>query len=87
MENKPSILSKFEAKIWYNTTMRLFARIFHEPRGPNVFTVNAFGKSHYFSLLLCMSIMGLNFYSGMLVSKTRAETFKRNYAVLERHFT
>ncbi len=33
-----------------------------------------------------MGIMGLNFYSGMLVSRTRAETFKRNYAVLEKHF-
>ena len=86
MENKPSILSKLEAKVWYNTTSRLLARIFHEPRGPTVFTVNAFGKPHYFSLLLCMGIMGLNFYSGMLVTKTRVETFKRNYAVLEKHF-
>ena len=35
---------------------------------------------------MCAGILSLNFYSGMLVSKTRQETFGRNYAIIEKHF-
>ena len=33
-----------------------------------------------------MGILSVNFFSGILVSKTRKETFARNYAIIEKHF-
>lgn len=53
------------------------------PTGPTSFEFPPIRKAYYFSILLTSALLGINFYSGMLVTKVRAETFGRNLAVAE----
>ena len=86
MEEHPGLFTRLRSKITHGRFSRFIHRTLHEPRGPTVFTVRALGKTHYFALLGCTGIMMVNFYSSMLVTKTRKETFGRNYAIIEKHF-
>ena len=76
------MLAKIRAKIWFSKPSKFLATLFAEARGPTVFQIATLNRSHYFSLLMCTAILSINFFSGVLVTKTRGETFARNYAVI-----
>ena len=57
-----------------------------EPRGPSVFEFPTLLNSHYYLLFNIAGILGLGFYSGVLVTATRKSTFYRNRAVIEEKY-
>jgi hypothetical protein len=70
--------SRFKAKLFYNRLFTGLLKIRAQPTGNTVFEIPALRKVHYWSLLFSAAILGLNFYSGIKVTKTRGETFGRN---------
>lgn len=56
------------------------------PTGLTSFEFPAIRKAYYVTLLMTSALLGINFYSGILVTMTRGETFGRNLAVIEQKY-
>ena len=81
-----NFIDRVKAQLYYSSLMQRYQAWKAQARGPTVFEMPGFRKAHYFSMLVASGIIAINFYSGILCTKTREETFKRNYALLEAKF-
>lgn len=83
--------STFRRRIRARLTRNSFSKQFYTmktpPTGPTVLDFGPYiNKFHLWSLFFGATIIGLGFYSSVLVTLTRKETFTRNYALIDKKY-
>jgi len=86
--NERSTFSKrIRASLNYNRFTKSYLAMKSSLKGPTVIEIGeAVSKSHNWTLMFGAVILGLGFYSSVLVTKIRKETFERNYALIEKKY-
>jgi len=86
-EQKTTLSKRLLARIRYNFVTKKISELKAAPRGPTVVDIGGFlTKTRTWTLLWTAALLGLGFYSSVLVTATRKETFTKNAAVIEQNF-
>ena len=81
-----SILSRLKARLTHNRLMKHMISIGEPSRTQTLMELRGLRNIHYWGLLISSGMLFLGFYSNVVVSLTRKETFGRNYPyVLEKY--
>ena len=83
--NETSTISKrLKTKFWYGAMMKRFYTMKQPVIGPTAMEIGSkFAKANNWTLLFSAAILGLGFYSSVLVTMVRKDAFQRNYSHIE----
>ena len=87
LDAKTTFAKRMRARLRYNSLTKTFHSIKSTAKGPTVIELGPYlNKYHLRTLFFGGCVLGLGFYSSVLVTMTRKETFKRNFALIEQKY-
>ena len=87
LNEQSTFAKRVRARLRFNGLTKAFSRNKQTLTGPTVADLTPYlTKTHNWTMLWGAAILGLGFYSGVLVTLTRKDTFKRNYGIIERKY-
>lgn len=86
--NERSTFSKrLSARLSYGSTMRGFTKMKSAIKGPSVVDMTfLLTKTHNWTIFYGALVLGLSFYSSVVVTMARKETFQRSYPQIEKKY-
>ena len=87
LNEKATFRKRMSASLHYNSLTKLVSKLGTTAKGPTVFEIGPYlTRPVHFTMLGGAVILGLGFYSSVLVTMTRKETFARNHALIEQKY-
>lgn len=87
LDQQSTLARRVSAKLRYNRLTKFCSRMLQTPTGQTAIELNIyFTRTRNFLLLFSSSILLLGIYSNILVTNTRKETFKKNYAQIAKKY-
>ena len=84
LDQKSTLSKRISARLHYNILTKNFAKITSIPTGQTTIEISSFmSRSRNFLLYFGVTVLAFGVYSNVVVTGTRKETFKRNYALIE----
>ena len=87
INQKSTIAKRFTARLKFNSLTKQIAAMKTPVTGPTSINLGPFmTKAHNWTLWFSVAILGLGYYSNVLVITTRKDAFTRNMAVIEKKY-
>ena len=76
-------MQRLKARLGYNGVLKTLWRLSRDPTPENAIVMPGLLKTTALTLLFTSGVLITQFYSGVIVTMTRKETFARNKALIE----
>ena len=76
-------MQRLKARLGYNGVLKTLWRLSRDPTSENAIVMPGLLKTTALTLLFTSGVLITQFYSGVIVTMTRKETFARNKALIE----